>query len=248
MKTMKTQTALITGGGSGMGRAIAETLAKQAIHVLVADINKAAADETVRLIRAEEGQADAFSVDVSCSKSVAELFCRLRQKIQRLDMLVHTAAILGGTVFLEDMSDEEWQKMIDINLSGTYFCTRETVRWMKENNTGRILLFSSVASLIPTPGAIHYSAAKSAVNMFGKTLALEAVKYNIRVNVLAPGYIDTPMLQNLPNGFREHIIKKTPLKRLGEPEEVASFIAYLASDEADFITGQVISVNGGLVI
>jgi NAD(P)-dependent dehydrogenase (short-subunit alcohol dehydrogenase family) len=119
---------------------------------------------------------------------------------------------------------------------------------MKENKTGRIVLFSSVASLIPTPGAIHYSTVKGAVNMFGKTLALEAAKYNIRVNVIAPGYINTPMLEYLPAGFQEHIIKKTPLKRFGEPAEVASFVAYLASEEADFITGQVISINGGLVI
>lgn len=231
-----------------MGLASADTLAKLGIHVFIADVNKTAADETVRMIREKGGQADAFSVDISSGKAVAELFCGLRQKIQRLDMLVHTAAISGQIAFLEDMSDEEWQKMMDINLSGTFFCAREAVRWMKENKTGRIVLFSSVASLIPTPGAIHYSAAKGAVNMFGKTLALEAVKYNIRVNVIAPGYINTPMLQYLPAGFQEHIIKITPLKRFGEPSEVASFVAYLASEEADFITGQVISVNGGLAI
>jgi 3-oxoacyl-[acyl-carrier protein] reductase len=248
MQTMKTETALITGGGSGMGRAAAEALAKRGIHVFVADVNREAAGETVRQIKAKGGQADAFFVDIASGKSVSELFSELRQKTGRLDMMVHTAAISGGIVSLEDMSDEEWQKMLDINLSGTFFCARESVRWMKENKTGRIVLFSSVASLIPTPGAIHYSAVKGAVNMFGKTLALEAVKYNIRVNVIAPGYINTPMLQYLPKGFQDHIIKKTPLKRFGEPQEVASFVAYLASEEADFITGQVISVNGGLVI
>jgi 3-oxoacyl-[acyl-carrier protein] reductase len=248
MKTMKTETALITGGGSGMGRAAAIALAQRGIHVIAADVNIAAAGETASLVKTNGGRADAFGVDIASSKSVAELFCGLRRKFPRLDMLVHTAAISGGIAFLEDMSDEEWQKMIDINLSGTFFCAREAVRWMKENKTGRIVLFSSVASLIPTPGAIHYSAVKGAVNMFGKTLAVEAVKYNIRVNVIAPGYIETPMLQYLPAGFRDFILKKTPLKRFGEPAEVASFVAYLASDEADFMTGQVISVNGGLAI
>ncbi len=248
MKTMETQTILVTGGGSGMGRAVAEALAKPGISVFVADINHTAAEETARLVRAKGGQSAAFSVDIASGKTVTELFAALRQKIQRLDMLVHTAAISGRIAFLEEMSDEEWQEMLDINLSGTFFCTRAAVNWMKENKTGRIVLFSSVASLIPTPGAIHYSAVKGAVNMFGKTLALEAVKHNIRVNVIAPGYINTPMLGYLPDGFRDHIIKKTPLKRFGEPAEVASLVSYLASAEADFITGQVISVNGGLVI
>ena len=231
-----------------MGRAAALALAKIGIHVFIGDINMAAVEETVDLVIKEGDKADGYSVDISSSKSVSDLFGKIRQQTLRLDMLVHTAAIIGKTAFLEDMSDDEWQKMMDINLGGTFFCTREAVRWMKENKTGRIVLFSSVASLIPTPGAIHYSAAKSGVNMFGKTLALEAAKYNIRVNVIAPGYINTPMLQNLPAGFQEHIIKKTPLQRFGEPAEVATLVAYLASDDSDFITGQVISVNGGLVI
>jgi NAD(P)-dependent dehydrogenase (short-subunit alcohol dehydrogenase family) len=121
---------------------------------------------------------------------------------------------------------------------------------MKDNKTGRIVLFSSVASLTPTPGAIHYSAAKGAVNMFGKTLAVEAAKHNIRVNVIAPGYIETPMMKGMKGmeGFLDSIVKKTPLKRFGQPDEIASLVAYLATDEADFMTGQVISMNGGLVI
>ena len=120
---------------------------------------------------------------------------------------------------------------------------------MDEGNRGRpIVLFSSVASLTPTPGAIGYSAAKGAVNMLAKSLAAEAARHNIRVNVIAPGYVNTPMLDGLPDGFREHIVKKTPLKRLGEPREIAGLALYLASEEADFITGQVFSPNGGLVI
>ena len=129
-----------------------------------------------------------------------------------------------------------------------FYACREGVRWMKEHETGRIILFSSVASLTPTPGALHYSASKGAVNMMGRTLAKEVSRYNIRVNVVAPGYIETPMLDGLPEGFSDYIIKKTPLRRLGEPEEIGALVAFLASPEADFITGQVLSPNGGFVI
>ena len=111
-----------------------------------------------------------------------------------------------------------------------------------------MVLFSSVAALTPTPGAIHYSAAKGAVNMLARSLAVEAAPHNVRVNAVAPGYIETPMLKGLPEGFSDYIIKKTPLKRLGRPDEVAGLVSFLASEEADFMTGQILSPNGGLVI
>ena len=112
-------------------------------------------------------------------------------------------------------SDDEWRQMMRVNLDGVFFCCRETVRWMKAQKSGRIILFSSVASLTPTPGAIHYSAAKAGVNMLGKTLAKEVARHNIQVNIIAPGYIETPMLDKMPEGFLDHILKKTPQGRLG---------------------------------
>jgi NAD(P)-dependent dehydrogenase (short-subunit alcohol dehydrogenase family) len=135
-----------------------------------------------------------------------------------------------------------------VNLDGTFYCCREAVRWMRGTGGGRIINFSSVAGLMPTPGALHYSSAKGAVNMLGKTLAQEVARHNIRVNVIASGYIRTPMLEGLPEGFEDYILKRIPLKRLGEVEEIASLVSFLASPEADFFTGQVISPNGGLVI
>jgi NAD(P)-dependent dehydrogenase (short-subunit alcohol dehydrogenase family) len=138
--------------------------------------------------------------------------------------------------------------MMAINLNGVFYCCREAVRWMKDHRSGRIILFSSVASLTPTPGALHYSAAKGAVNMLGRTLAQEVAKHNIRVNVIAPGYVRTSMLNDLPDGFSDYIIKRTPLRRFGEVEEIAVLVSFLASPEADFFTGQVFSPNGGLVI
>ncbi len=248
MKTRMVETALVVGGGSGMGRAAAVKLGSLGIRVFVADLDLGAAEESARASSGKKGYAEAFQVNVSSSESVASLFRKLRERAERLDLMVHTAAILGRTVSVEDMEDEEWRQMVAINLDGAFYCCREAVRWMKAHQTGRIILFSSVASLTPTPGALHYSATKGGINMLGKTLAQEVAKYNIRVNVIAPGYIETPMLRGLPEGFSDHILKRTPLHRLGEVEEIASLVSFLASPEADFFTGQVFSPNGGLVI
>ena len=248
MKTKKIETALIVGGGSGMGRAAAEILGRAGIRILVADLNLAEANQTARALREAKGEAESFSVDVSSSPSVSALFEKLRETAGRLDLLVHTAAILGRTVPVEDLPDEEWRRMMSVNLDGVFYCCREAVRWMKLHQTGRIILFSSVASLTPTPGALHYSAAKGGLNMLAKTLAQEVAKYNIRVNVIAPGYIATPMLDGLPEGFSDYILKRTPLRRLGETREIAGLVSFLASPEADFFTGQIFSPNGGLVI
>ncbi len=247
MKTLKTKTALIIGGGSGMGRSAAIALGKMGVRVFVADLDASAASGTLSALEAG-ARGEAFSVDVSQSEAVSTLFLDLKGRVERLDLLVHTAAMLGRTVFIEDMTDQEWRRMMGVNLDGMFYACREAVRWMKAHKTGRILLFSSVASLVATPGALHYSASKGAVNMMGRTLAKEVARYNIRVNIVAPGYIETPMLDGLPDGFADFIIKKTPIKRLGEPDEIGALVAYLASPEADFFTGQVFSPNGGYVI
>ncbi len=246
MKAPAVETALVTGGGSGMGRAAVVALAVRGIRVMVADIDPVAAQETAGLVR--DGRIEAFEVDVARAESVAGLFERLRERLDSLELLVHTAAVMGETAFLDEIAERDWQRMMAVNLDGTFFCCREAVRWMKETGGGRIVLFSSVASLTPTPGAVAYSASKGGVNMLAKSLAQEVARHNIRVNVIAPGYIDTPMLNGLPEGFGDYIVKKTPLKRLGEVGEIAGLVAYLASPEADFFTGQVLSPNGGLVM
>jgi NAD(P)-dependent dehydrogenase (short-subunit alcohol dehydrogenase family) len=248
MRTRPVETALITGAGSGMGRAAARALCRAGIRVVAADVDLKAAEETAAGLEGLPGRTEATFVDVGASDSVQALFEELKRRFERLDLLVHTAAIMGETRFIEDIGDEEWRRLMAVNVEGTFTCCREAVRWMKAHQTGRILLFSSVAALTPTPGALPYSASKGAVTMLGRTLAGEVARHNIRVNVIAPGYIRTPMLAGLPDGFADRIIKKTPLGRLGEPEEIAALVAFLASPEADFITGQVISPNGGLVI
>ena len=248
MYSQAMERVLITGGASGMGRAAALRLATGGARVMLADLDLEAARGVAGQIEQQDGKALALAVDVADAASVAGLFKRVRQEAGGLDMLVHTAAILGDTAFIEDISDQQWRRMMAITLDGAFFCAREAVRLMSGGEGGRIVLFSSVASLTPTPGALAYSVAKGGVNMLARTLAAEAAKHNIRVNVVAPGYVETPMLASLPPGFEDYIIKKTPLGRLGQAEEVAGLVAFLASREADFITGQIISPNGGLVI
>lgn len=248
MKTMDVSSALVVGGASGMGSAAALALSRSGIRVFIADRNMDRAKDVVAVIESMNGRAEAFPVDISRSASVAALFRNLQERVERLDLMVQTAGILGRTLFIEDMEDEEWRSMMATNLDGMFYCCREAVRWMKKHKTGRLVLFSSVASLTPTPGSLHYSVAKSGVNMLGRTLAQEAAKYNIRVNIVAPGYIDTAMLAQLPEGFADYVLKRSPLKRLGEASEIAGLVSFLASPEADFFTGQVISPNGGWVI
>ncbi len=231
-----------------MGYAAAMALCRLGVDVFLADVQPVSATALQSDFSGLEGTATPMTVDISRSDSVLDLFRTLKDKISGLDMLIHTAGILGETTAIEDLDDTAWRKMMGVNLDGAFYCCREAVRWMKVQQSGRIVLFSSVASLTPTPGALHYSASKGGINMMGKTLAQEVARYNIRVNVIAPGYINTPMLQGLPEGFSDYVIKKTPLRRLGEVEEIAGLVAFLASPESDFFTGQVFSPNGGFVI
>ena len=248
MKTEAVKTVLVVGGGSGMGYAAALALCSEGIDVFLADIRPVSEPVLEKDFGALDGAVESLSVDVSDSRSVAGLFQKLRRRVTRLDMLVHAAGILGETAFIEDIDDTAWRRMMAVNMDGVFFCCRESVRWMKSERSGRIVLFSSVAAMTPTPGALPYSAAKSGVTMMGRTLAKEVARYNIRVNVIAPGYIATPMLAEMPDGFLDHITRKTPLKRFGEAEEIAGLVSYLASASADCFTGQVFSPNGGLVI
>lgn len=241
--------ALIIGAGSGMGRAAAEALLDGGYRVHAADLSLAACRGWIdALDDARAATARPYQVDIASSASVGALFSKVGQHAEKLDLMVHAAGILGHTAFIEDMDDDEWRQMMSVNLDGVFFCCREAVRWMKSYRSGRILLFSSVAALTPTPGALHYSVAKGGVNMLGKTLAKEVARHNIQVNIIAPGYIETPMLQDMPRGFLAHILKQTPQGRLGTSAEIAALVLFLASDEASFFTGQVFSPNGGFVI
>lgn len=248
MRTEACHTVLVVGGGSGMGAAISRELARHELEIFVTDINASHTRSVAQEITTSGGVATPLQVDISDSTDVMSLFGKLRGLTNKLDVLVNAAGILGEIAFIEEMSDEQWKHVMSVNLDGTFYCCREAVRWMKESRSGRIINFSSVAGLSPTPGALHYSASKAAVIQLTKTLAKEVAHYNIRVNAIAPGYIETPMLDEIDPTFKEHIQQMTPLKRFGTVEEIAGLVGFLVSQEADFFTGQVFSPNGGLVI
>lgn len=247
-KVYACETALVIGGGSGIGKAIAQGLARDHVAVAVADVDEAGARDAAAGIRDAGGTCEAIPVDVSNSAHVAQLFRTVQGLWPRLDLLVNSFGILGEMGFLEDQEDASWERVMAVNLDGVFYCCREAVRWMKQHKRGRILNVSSVAAQTPTPGALPYSVSKAGVEHLSKTLAREVAVHNVRVNVISPGYVATPMLDQLDEEFKSQILKRTPLKRFAEAEEIAALVRFLASPEADFFTGQIFCPNGGLVI
>lgn len=240
--------ALIVGAASGIGRAVADQLSDEGCRVFLADLDEDRVAAVAESIVRRGGSAESLLVDASNSRSVEAMFRAVRDRSERLDFLVNTFGHLDDTTFIEDLRDEQWARMLGVNLSGVFYCCREGVRWMKDHASGRIVNVASVAALMPTPGALHYSASKGGVVQLTRTLAAEIARHGLRANAVAPGYVKTPMLERIDERFRDHILRRTPLKRFAEPAEIAGLIAFLARPEADYLTGQVLSPNGGLVI
>ena len=268
--------ALVTGGGSGIGRAIALRFAQEGARVVVNDVRLAAAEKTVAEIGAGGPAGHAVEADVSDSGAVGRMFAEIERKFGTLDVLVNNAGIAGGDPaerarlgakiearaaemmsgapvtthwdVTQDLSDEAWRRMIGVHLDGTFFCTRAALRLMSRQGRGSIVNMSSVAALMGLATVPHYSAAKGAILSFTRAVAQEVGSRGIRVNAICPGYIDTPMTQPIHPISKRMSVARTPLGRMGEPEEVAATALFLASDESSFFTGQWLSPNGGLFI
>jgi NAD(P)-dependent dehydrogenase (short-subunit alcohol dehydrogenase family) len=242
------ETALILGGASGIGRATADALGRDGLRVFVADRDGDAAQTVAQGLVRDGATAEALTADVTDAEQVAALFVTLQRRCERLDLMVNSVGALGETAPIEEITDEDWERTLAVNLTGTFYCCREALRWMKRHGRGRIINFASVAALTPTPGALAYSASKAGVIGFSRSLAREAARYDVRVNVIAPGYVQTPMLDRIDASFREQVLRRTPLKRFASPEEIAALVCFLAGPGGDFFTGQVLSPNGGLVM
>ena len=247
MELLQGQVAIVTGASRGIGRAIALELAKQGATIIVNYASSSgAADNVVADISAAGGQAIALQADVSKAEQVDTLFSTVMDKFKRIDIIVNNAGITRDTLLLR-MKPEDWQAVIDLNLTGVFLCTRAASKIMLKQRSGRIINIASVAGQMGNPGQANYSAAKAGVIGFTKTVAKELASRGITVNAVAPGFIATDMTSNLSN--TEDILKYIPLGRYGQPEEIAGMVRFLAADPAAaYITGQVFNVDGGMVM
>ncbi len=244
--TLAGQVALVTGASRGIGRAIALRLARAGAHVVVNyKENQAAAESAVAAITAEGGRAEAVQFDVTDGAAVDSAVRALLDRHGHCDILVNNA---GGTSdqLLLRMKEEEWERVLRVNLTGTFLCCKAVVRFMLRAHYGRIVNISSVAGQMGNLGQAAYAAAKAGIEGFSRSLARELASRNITVNVVAPGFIATDMVEQLPENLKQTYLQLIPVARWGKPEEVAEAVAFLVQPAAAYITGQVLGVNGGL--
>lgn len=244
---LEKKTALVTGAGKGIGRAIALALAKMGVLVIVNYRgSKEQAEETVQKIREMGQEAEAYPCDVSDFQTVETMMKTIVSKYGRLDILVNNAGITKDGLILK-MSEEDFDKVVDTNLKGTFHTIRHASRQMIRQRSGRIINISSVSGVMGNPGQANYAAAKAGIIGLTKTMAKELGSRGITVNAIAPGFIETDMTAVLSESVQQNIQAQIPLGHFGKPEDVAAAAAFLASEEAGYITGQVLCVDGGMV-
>lgn len=248
MNEAKMRVALVTGASRGIGRAIALELGVRGYRVAVNYQNsESAAQEVVSQIKSLGGEALAFQADVSDKNGVKDLFENVTKQLGGVEILVANAGITRDNLIMR-MKDEEWAKVLSANLDSVYYCVKESVRAMMKARYGRIIALSSVVGLTGNFGQANYAAAKAGVQGLIKSVARELASRNITANCVAPGYIQTDMTASLSEEVRVAVLDKIPLARYGQPEDIAKAVAFLASDDASYITGQVLAVDGGMTM
>ena len=240
------QTALITGAGRGIGKTIAVKLAESGLDIAIADMNPVS-DDVLREIEEYGTKCLAFQLDVTDVESVDSVVKKIIDETGGIHILVNNAGITQDNLFMR-MKPEQWSQVIDVNLNGVFHVTKAVIRTMVKQHSGRIINISSVVGFSGNPGQVNYSSTKSGLIGFTKSLSREVGTRGITVNAVAPGFINTAMTQALNESQQQAILNQIPLGRMGEAEDIANAVAFLASEEASYITGTVLHVNGGMYL
>jgi 3-oxoacyl-[acyl-carrier protein] reductase len=246
--SLEGRVAVVTGGARGIGRAIVETLAGLGANVVIADMLVDLAEKSAQEISELTGKKIiALKVNVTEGKSAADLIEKTLQEFGKVDILVNNAGITRDTLIMR-MDEADWDAVLNVNLKGVFNCSKAVVRPMMKQRYGRIVNISSVSGQAGQAGQTNYSASKAGVIGFTKALAREVASRQITVNAVAPGFIPTALTNKLPDDLKKSILSATPAGRMGKPEEVAAAVAFLASEEAAYINGQVLAVDGGMAM
>ena len=239
------KTALVTGGSRGIGKAISLSLGKSFNVVVGYSSSKDSAKEVVKDIVKSGGTATAIQVDVKSSESIENAFVTIEEEFDGVDVLVNNAGITKDNI-LPRLKEDDWNDVIDTNLSGSFKTSQRAIKHMMKNKWGRIVFISSIVGMMGNQGQANYAASKAGLIGLSKSIAKEMGSRNITSNVIAPGYVDTDMTAFLTDEQKNNIIEQLSIKRIGKPEDIANIVSFLTSDESEYITGQVISVDGGI--
>ena len=247
MADLKGKVAWVTGSARGIGKAIAHRFAEAGATVIVHDILEDAAKETADEFNQAGFTAMAVTSDVANAEDVSKTVDQILERFERIDILVNNAGVTRDNLIMR-MKEEDWDLVLKINLKGAFLCTKAVARQMMKQRYGRIVNVASVVGVMGNAGQANYSASKAGLIGFTKSTAREFASRGITVNAVAPGYIETEMTAKLPTAARESFLQQTPLGRPGQPEDVANAIVWFASDDAAFITGQVLHIDGGMLM
>lgn len=245
--SLQGQTAIVTGAAQGIGRAIAECLAQEGADIAVADLDPGRSVETVASVEKLGRKALNLKVNVADANETKAMVEQVLKTWGKVDILVNNAGITRDGLLLR-MKEEDWNLVLQINLNGTFNCTKAVLQPMTKQRYGRIVNIASIVGVIGNAGQANYSASKAAVIGFTKTVGREYASRNVTVNAVAPGFIDTAMTHGLPADVKETLLKQIPLGRLGTPADIAAAVRFLVSEDAAYITGHVLHVNGGMLM
>ena len=244
---LQNKVALVTRGAQGIGKTISEELVRNGAHVVLGDVNLEGAQATAEAINNNGGSASAVKIDVSNPAEVKQVFDSILKDKKPVDILINNAGITRDGLMIR-MKELDWDSVLNINLKGTFLCSQQAAKQMMKQKSGVIVNIASIVGVMGNFGQANYSASKAGVIGLTKTLAREVASRGIRVNAVAPGFIDTEMTRVLDESVRQSLIEQIPLAKLGLPEDVARCVAFLVSDRSSYITGQVINVNGGMLM